>query len=309
LLLTGVIHLGLVPDHLTEQPGLAPWFVLDGVVFVVLGLATLRPSKWPRALAAALLVATIAAYVGVVASGREAVEDLGVATKLIELLALGLILWPKRIRFGWRAVAATATLFAAIIASGAVTWAATLRPEAGGGAHGKVILRAGPPTDEQRVAAAKLLEDTRVGIERYSDVHVALADGYRASQPAGGPTAHYNNPAYEKAGRIVDTNRPEALVYANTPRGQLLLGAMYMLPRNTQPPDIGGSLTEWHTHSNVCFLLPFGIDGLQSPYGTCSVGALNAPLPPMLHVWTVANPGGPFGDLSPAFEARLARGE
>jgi hypothetical protein len=309
LLLTGVIHLALIPDHMAEQPWLVPWFALDGAAFVTLGIASSRPSRWPRALAAGLLTATIAAYVGIVASGREAVDDLGVATKLIELLALGLILWPKRSRFGWRAVAATATLLAAITTSGAVTWAATLRPDAAGMAHGKVILRAGPPTDEQRAAAVKLLEDTRSGIERYTDVQVALADGYRPAQPAGGATAHYNNPAYEKAGRVVDTNRPEALVYANTPRGPLLLGAMYMLPRNTQPPDIGGSLTEWHTHANVCFLLPFGIDGLQSPYGTCSIGALNAPLPPMLHVWTVANPGGPFGDLSPAFEARLARGE
>jgi hypothetical protein len=309
LLLTGVIHLGLVPDHLIEQPRLGPWFALDGAAFVILSIASLRSNWWPRAVAAGLLVLTIAAYVGIVANGREAVDDLGVATKLIELVALGLILWPRRIRFGWRAVAATSTLLVAILTSGAVTWAATLRPESAGMAHGKVILRAGPPTDEQRAAAARLLEDTRAGIERYTDVHVALADGYRPSQPAGGATAHYNNPAYEKDGRVVDANHPEALVYANTPRGPLLLGAMYMLPLNTQPPDIGGSLTEWHTHANVCFLLPFGIDGLQSPYGTCSVGALNAPLPPMLHVWTVANPGGPFGDLSPAFETRLARGE
>jgi hypothetical protein len=309
LLLTGVIHLGLVPEHMTQQPRLGPWFALDGAAFVILGIASLRSSWWPRALAAGLLVLTIAAYAGVVVSGREAVDDLGVAAKLIELIALGLIVWPRRIRFGWRAVAATGTLFAAITLSGAVTWAATLRPEADGHAHGKVVLHAGPPTDAQRAAAVKLLEDTRTGIERYTDVQVALADGYRPSELAGGATNHYNNPAYEKDGRVVDTNHPEALVYANTPRGPLLLGAMYMLPRNSQPPDIGGSLTEWHTHTNVCFLLPFGIDGLQSPYGTCSVGALNAPLPPMLHVWTVANPGGPFGDLTPAFDARLARGE
>ena len=54
----------------------------------------------------------------------------------------------------------------------------------------------------------------------------------------------------------------------------------------------------------------FAIDGLESPFGTCPVGSINTPLPAMLHVWTVANPGGPFADdLSPAFVARLTRQE
>src|SRR5260370_18419822 len=83
LLLTGVIHLGLVPDHMTEPPRLGPWFALDGGAFVILGLASLRSSWWPRALAAGLLGLTIPAYVGVVVSGRETVDDLGVAPKLI----------------------------------------------------------------------------------------------------------------------------------------------------------------------------------------------------------------------------------
>jgi hypothetical protein len=86
---------------------------------------------------------------------------------------------------------------------------------------------------------------------------------------------------------------------------------MYMMARaNMRPPDFGGSLAEWHTHSNLCFMLPrFGIDGLQSPFGTCPAGSINGPTPAMLHVWTVANPAGPFADLSPAYVARLTQGD
>ena len=97
----------------------------------------------------------------------------------------------------------------------------------------------------------------------------------------------------------MDPTRPQALVYANTPSSPTLLGAMYMLPKaNLAAPDIGGSLAPWHTHTNLCFLLTsFAIDGIESPFGTCPVGAINSPTPAMLHVWTVPNAGGPFGEF------------
>jgi len=117
---------------------------------------------------------------------------------------------------------------------------------------------------------------------------------------------HYVNPKYAHSGGVGPLH-PQALVYANTPQGPLLLGAMYMSARaGVAPPDVGGSLAEWHTHSNLCFsVLGFAIDGLESPFGTCPVGSINAPTPAMLHVWTVPNPAGPFADLTPAFVARL----
>jgi hypothetical protein len=309
LMLTGVIHLALVPDHLAAPPRLGPLFALDGAAFVILALASLK-YRWWRWPAAMLLVLTILAYLVVVARGVESVDDLGLATKLVELVAIGLVVWPRGARLNWRLALPTAGVLLAIGLSGAVTWAASMRPGPAGHTHdGQVVLAAAPPTDAQRLAAAQLLEDTRSGIERFADVQVALADGYRPGTPAMGPTVHYANPAYQ-TGHVLDPEHPQALVYANTPSGPMLLGAMYMLPKaNTVPPDVGGSLTEWHTHSNLCFLVPgFAIDGLESPFGTCPVGSINGPTPPMLHVWTVANPGGPFGDLNPAFEARLTRG-
>jgi hypothetical protein len=304
LLLTGVVHLALVPDHLRQAPSLGVLFALDGAAFVILALASLRFNgarwRWP---AVALLVATILAYLGMVISRREAVDDLGVATKLIELAALGVLLWPFGRRFDWRWATATVSLLVAMTVTGGAAWAASFRPSPTGHAHdGRTVLAAAPPTDAQRVAAAKLVDDTRAGIERYTDVQVALADGYRPSTPPLAPTVHYLNQAYRHDGRVLDPTRPEALVYANTVNGPVLLGAMYMLPKaNMRPPDLGGALAEWHTHANLCFALPtFSINGLESVFGTCPIGSINAPTPAMLHVWTIANPSGPFAELSPA---------
>jgi hypothetical protein len=256
LMLTGLIHLALVPDHLSAPPRLGPLFALDGVAFVILALASLKSTwRWWRGPAATLLLLTIGAYLVVIARGLETVEDLGIATKLVELAAFGLIVWPRGARVSLRLAMPVVSVLLAIGVSGTVAWAATLRPGANGRGHdGKLV----------QVAA----------------------------------TVHYANPAYKQVG--VDPTRPQALVYGNTPNGPTLLGAMYMLPKaNVPAPDIGGSLAEWHSHTNLCFLLPnFAIDGFASPFGTCPVGAINGPTPAMLHVWTVPNAGGPFGELS-----------
>lgn len=53
---------------------------------------------------------------------------------------------------------------------------------------------------------------------------------------------------------VLDPNEPESLVYRNTPDGQVLEAAMYILPHIDMPiPDVGGSLTTWHNHGDLCF--------------------------------------------------------
>jgi len=312
LLGTAFIHLALVPDHIAENPTLGRLFLLDGVALLAVAIASAREkATWWRPAGVALLVATVLAYLVVVLRGQESVDDLGVATKFIELMALGLIIWPRCAAVGnWRWLMAGTTLVGSIVFSGGLAWAATLRPGADAGhSHGKTVLAEPAPTNAQKSSAAQLVEDTRAGIARFSDISVALADGYRPTTPPKAPTVHYVNPKYAHSG-VVDPEHPQALVYANTPGGPLLLGAMFMTPKANQlPPDIGGSITEWHTHSNLCFL-PIGLvlDGLESPFGTCPVGSINGPTPAMLHVWTVPNPAGPFADLTPAYVARLTRG-
>jgi len=320
LLISGVIHLSLVSEHITAAPALGVLFALDGAAFVGLAVAALANATWWRPPSIVLLIATLLAYLVVVLRGDEEVEDLAVATKLVELLALGLLLLPRRRVSNLRWLGATGGLLLAVIATGTLAWAAEVRPHArvaGASGHsdhshgGKLVqVVASAPTPEQRAAAETLLENTRLGIARFEGVSAALADGYRPSPPLAAPTVHYTNPAYAH-GHVLDTSHPQALVYANTPSGPHLLGAMYMMPDARTPGvAVGGALTEWHVHADLCFALPGPtIIGIESPFQTCPVGALNAVTPSMLHVWTVDNPGGAFGELDPAYAARLARGD
>lgn len=309
LALTGLIHLSLVPEHLSQPPNLGGWFALDAVALLVLAMAASRGARWWRAPTIALLLANVLAYQAVVLSGKESVDDIGIATKLIELVALALTAWPKTGRIRLVPAGATITM---VVFSGSLAWAAELRPGSTAGHHHGFanLVAAAPPTEAQRAAANQLIDDTRTGIARFEDVQVALAEGYVPSTAPKAETVHYANPHYQQKGNTLDPVHPPTLVYANTPNGPRLLGAMYMMPKaNLRPPDIGGTLAEWHTHDNLCFgLPPFTIYGMQSPFGTCPVGSINAPTPAMLHVWTVPNPSGPFGDLNPAFVARLTRG-
>ena len=316
LLATGFVHLTLVQDHLSDSPALGRLFLLDGLGFLVMAYLSTRERNWWRIPAAAQLVVSIAAYLTVVLRQQEPVDDIGLATKFIELLALGFIVWPRTAtRLNWRWGLAGTTLVGSIVFSGGLAWAATLRSSAEAGhahAHGvagKTLIAEAAPTEQQKTAAAQLVDDTRAGIARFEEVNAALADGYRPTTPPRAPTVHYVNPKYARSG-VIDPSHPQALVYANTSNGVLLLGAMYMMPKANQlPPDVGGAIAEWHTHTNLCFLVPgFVIDGLESPFGTCPVGSINGPTPAMLHVWIVPNPAGPFADLTPAYVARLAAG-
>jgi|SRR5215203_2345143 len=96
-------HAGLVPEHLRAEPRVGIAFLVAIVLLVGTGAAlTLRPGDRRIAAAAALLFASlIVAYVASRASGipllapdREAVDAVGVATKVVEVagLALGLSL-------------------------------------------------------------------------------------------------------------------------------------------------------------------------------------------------------------------------
>ena len=75
-------------------------------------------------------------------------------------------------------------------------------------------------------------------------------------------------------------------MYANTVNGPKLMGAMYLGPAPCTPgPDIGGSLTQWHAHDDLC-LAGGQVVGKTSASGTCAAGVHNTNTYFMLHVWT-----------------------
>jgi len=111
---------------------------------------------------------------------------------------------------------------------------------------------------------------------------------------------HYFNTAYTRDGRILDPERPESLVYLGMPDGTAkLVGVLYRMPSPDQPgPRVGGPLTVWHAHDNLCTANGRVAGKLSN--GRCTSGTLT-PTPEMLHVWVVENPNGVFSDdMEPA---------
>ena len=116
-----------------------------------------------------------------------------------------------------------------------------------------------------------------VGQERTERVDVVRYE--RVGDPEGGPA--------------IDPSAPQSLVYANTPKGAVLVAVMYIdSPLDTTTPDPGGCLTQWHVHTNLCFGRGGkGVIGEMDP--TCPAGSVNRVSPPRLHVWFAPIPGGP----------------
>ena len=90
---------------------------------------------------------------------------------------------------------------------------------------------------------------------------------------------------------------------------------MYMLPfgsKFTDVPDVGGPLTQWHVHQNLCLTndpTQKIVAGLTSPGGGCPPGTSKAGNTPMLHVWTIPNRCGPFAALEGIGGGEIAPGE
>ena len=95
-----------------------------------------------------------------------------------------------------------------------------------------------------------------------------------------------------------------------------LEAAMYMLPSGTaldDVPDIGGPLTQWHIHDNLCFttdpVAPQVAD-LTDADGTCPPGQQRFdPRVPMMHVWIIPNKCGPFASLEGVGAGQINEGE
>lgn len=313
---TAGVHLALVPHHL-DEPVTALLFLVNGAAFVAVAVIAFRAWWWRRA-AAALLVATILAYVLYVAVGLEGPDQMGIATKLVELAALGLALVPapgaserrpEHRTLRWAAVAVGVP--ALTVATGATVWISDLvRPGEGHHHIGAVVQAAAPiATPAQQDAANRLLADTTAAIQPYRDAGAAWSAGYRPGP--GGGAVHWMNQAFAK-GPILDPRHPQGLVYVRSRDGAwVLVGAMFQMPKQGEfGPDPGGPITVWHQHQDIC-VSPIGFSiSLVSPYAGCPLGAAGASFPAMLHVWIVDNPGGggPFGiDLDPKTIRSLQR--
>jgi len=312
---SGAVHLALIPDHLDSSPVTSALFFLNGVAF--LGLAALVAWRWWRIASALLLVLTILGYVVYIGVQLETPDQVGIATKLLELTALGMILAPLRGEsrrshptLRWSVLGATLPVLMVVVTS--VVWITNLaHPDATHVYAGALLQTTNlVPTPEQQAAAADLYDATAAAIEPYKDSGKAWAAGYRPSGSTTMASTHWINNAFVNAGYVMDPYHPQGLVYANSHHGPVLLGAMFeMTGIGVFGPDPGGPLTAWHQHQNICFT-PFGLEfSLMTPFSTCPLGAIDFSAPAMLHVWIVPNPqGGRFAvDIDPKVVAAIDR--
>jgi hypothetical protein len=158
-------------------------------------------------------------------------------------------------------------------------------------------------TTAQQERADALVDETEDALPRWDDVDAAVADGFHwiGDGRLPGKYQHYISEANLASDDVLDADHPESLVYRNDGNGTVtLVSAMYILPRGStmdDVPDVGGSLTPWHDHDNLCW----GPDGQIAGAlvnGRCTPGGtFNGSSPPMLHVWVVDNPCGRFAGI------------
>jgi hypothetical protein len=168
------------------------------------------------------------------------------------------------------------------------------------------------PTTAQQTAAVRLVDASWRDARRFRNLAVAQTAGYVPITPAGLPVVHYLNYqsylATMRGGPVLDTAKPQSLVYANTPKGAVLVAAMYIAPPDRMTPRPGGCLTQWHVHTNLCQTgLGVVVGIVTAADHACPAGSTNRVTPPMMHVWFVPVPGGPTAiDASDAQIVRAA---
>lgn len=151
--------------------------------------------------------------------------------------------------------------------------------------------------------ADKLIATTITDLKYFRTPAMAYAKGYRSIGDAVTGDEHYVNWSYSNDGHILDPLRPESVVYEVKNGAQTAVAAMYALPFGStfaSVPDVGGALTQWHVHANLCLTdnpQQRVVSGITSLNGACPPGTSKAGNTPMLHVWAFPNPCGPFAAL------------
>ena len=153
------------------------------------------------------------------------------------------------------------------------------------------------PTPEQRRQAEDLVDKSRAAATRHGwfDYDKAAKDGFKRLAL---DDIHYVNPGYALDDVQLDPDRPEFLLFLDTPAGKRLAAFMF-LARGPEDhgAQVGGPMTLWHYHAwadPVCLLERRIVVGLSNASGQCADGVPVTRSPEMMHVWLVKNPGGPF---------------
>jgi hypothetical protein len=171
---------------------------------------------------------------------------------------------------------------------------------------------------EQQARAEELIYQTRTILPKFSTPEIAETYGFTSIGDASTGVEHYINWSWINDDHELDPNYPESLVFAVGPGGsRTLASAMYMVGDDytlETVPDVGGPLTQWHIHNNLCFSQDPTVSGstrvvgVTSADGPCSFG-IKLHANPMLHVWLTPQACGPFAALEGIGAGQIKTGE
>jgi hypothetical protein len=170
---------------------------------------------------------------------------------------------------------------------------------------------------QQQARAENLIAITLDRLPQFADHRHAEAMGYHSI--GDGLTGHEHYIKWDLINDDVFLNpdQPESLVYEIDRRtgDKTLVSAMFMVNEGTDladVPDVGGTLTQWHVHDDLCFsndpVAP-RVVGVTTVGGDCRPPATKLGRAPMLHVWITPHPCGPFAALEGVGAGQVAEGE
>ena len=161
----------------------------------------------------------------------------------------------------------------------------------GGGAPGDL-------TPAQIARANKLVADTKASVQRQGLTVAMLRNtnqsGFVSIGDAMTGVEHFVHPARHYDGKEFDPSAIEAFAVKRVNGVETIVAAMYIMENGktmNDTPDIAGDWTMFHDH-----VLSFRSSNPRDPgyYQLAFGGGFSRRTAPMLHVWLVDNPCGPF---------------
>ena len=171
-------------------------------------------------------------------------------------------------------------------------------------------------TPEQQQRAEQLVTSTIQKLPQFADVTTATERGWISIGDSLSGFEHFINWSLISDDEWLNPDQPESLVYrVDGPGKRTLVSAMYILPPSIaldDVPDVGGRLTQWHIHNDLCFTdnpTTPRLAGVTRPDGTCRIPFKKFPSAAMIHVWITPHPCGPFAALEGIGAGQILEGE
>lgn len=340
----GVVHGGAIGLH-TEHPQLARIFIVVAIAQISWGLVSLlHPSR--VVLPAGILVnaGTVAAWLATRVTGISWIDGLETreSPQWADSIAAGLGLLAAGIALATLVVGTETTTRIRLAPPAGLFCIATVIALWNGVSHvhshadhssassidaaqfedtgaSSIDLSGFPGVSlEEQRRAEQLIYDTREILPKFATPEIAEQMGFSSIRDEVTGVEHYINWTYINDEYELDPDHPESLVFAVEPDGsRRLVSAMYMLGNQytlETVPNVGGLLTQWHIHDNLCFdrdPIVHGstrVVGVTSSDGPCVFGIKLSPNP-MLHVWLEPQVCGPFAALEGVGAGQVKPGE